>query len=186
MSQSNTSLLIAGVLVLLAAMIALAFHLSAQRPAGPELVAPPSEVVGTSPEVVARTLPVRLYAYDPRLDMDASGNVLCSAKGLVAVDRTIPHTEATLRASLELLLADPLTPEERARGLTTEFPLEGVRLEGVSIEGDMAVIALADPKRRLSGGSCRVGILYAQLAATAKQFRNIDDVRITPETVLQP
>jgi hypothetical protein len=171
-------------LVLIVAMAALVYHLSAQRPEAPELVVttPTSDTV----PVASRTTSVALYAYDARLDTDASGNVLCSAKGLVAVDRLIPETGAPLRAAIELLLRDPLTSDERARGLSTEFPLDGVRLDDVAVSGDTATIELADREHKLSGGSCRVSVMRAQLEATATQFKDITDVRFRPEGVLEP
>jgi hypothetical protein len=183
MASRNTLLLL--FLILVIAMIALVFHLSAQRPEAPELVATTPTSDPAAP-VAARTIPVTLYAYDARLDTDTTGNVLCSAKGLVPVGRVIPETDAPMRAALELLLRDPLTSDERARGLSTEFPLQGVTIEDVNISGDTATIEIADPDNKLSGGSCRVSVLRARLEATAKQFKDITDVRFLPEDVLEP
>ena len=165
-------------LILLVAMVALAFHIGAQRPEEAELIVPAADITLTQP--------VTIYVYDARLDTDASGNVLCSEKGVVPVPRSIPKTETPLRAAIELLLSDPLTEDERARGLTSEFPLQGVRLDDVAISGGTATIVLRDPDHKLSGGSCRVGVMRAQLAATAKEFKDVEEVRFAPEGVLEP
>lgn len=179
MSQNRLVLVF---IVLVAAMVAFGFHISAQRPPEAELIVPSTPL---SPEVTLTT-PVMLYAYDGRLDMDAAGNILCGKKGIVSVSRTIPKTDAPLRATLELLLADPLTEEERGRGLSSQFPLEGVSIQDVSVKGDTATITIDDPKYLFSGGACRVNVMAAQIAATAKQFQGIEQVRFEPEGLLEP
>lgn len=165
-------------LILVLAMVLLGVQLANRPEPAP---APPI----VTPEVV-RTLPVTMYAYDPRLDMDAAGNVMCSDQGLVSVSRSIPATETPLTDAITLLFNDPLTEVERARGLTTEFPLDGVTVESVSLTNGTATIALTDREHRLSGGSCRVNVLRAQIEATAKQFPEVTHVRFTPEGVLEP
>ncbi|HEY0010636.1 MAG TPA: GerMN domain-containing protein [Candidatus Paceibacterota bacterium] len=171
--MNKTLQILAAALVVLIAF----FYVSAKRTQVPYVPLVPTEVSQTT---------LTLYAYDARRDMDDVGNVLCSSKGLVPITRTVPTTETPLKDALTLLFAGGLTEDERARGLTTEFPLQGVRLESVAIRGDEATIELADPNHASSGGSCRIGILRAQVEATAKQFPDITHVRFTPEGVLEP
>lgn len=130
---------------------------------------------------------VNLYYYDAERDVDAEGNVMCSAAGLVSVERSIPMTQSPLQDSVQLLLLGELTDEEVEQGLTTEYPLEGFALTGVSRdEDDVLVLNFADSNNATTGGSCRVGILWAQIEATATQFDGFDEVRFAPDTLFQP
>lgn len=129
---------------------------------------------------------VELYYYSADQDTDDQGNVMCSADGLVSVERSISEVRAPLARSIELLLEGSLTDDEEAAGITTEFPLAGFSLEGASISDGVATLEFADPNNSSSGGSCRVSILQAQIEATATQFETVDSVQIIPEVVLQP
>ena len=70
---------------------------------------------------------IKLYYYNPSLDQ-GPGGAQCSRNGLVAVDRVIPQTQTPLRDSIALLLRGELTDEEKANGITTEYPLPEVTL----------------------------------------------------------
>lgn len=130
---------------------------------------------------------VKLYYYDSRLDKDASGNILCSAKGLVAVNRTVPVTQTPLQDAVRLLLRGELSAQEKSSGITTEFPLPDVTLTSASLSSSGALtLALADPNARTSGGACRAQVLRAQVEATARQFSEVKSVRFSPATVFQP
>ena len=131
---------------------------------------------------------VLLYYYNPTKDMDAEGNILCSENGLVAVERTaIPHTKTPLQDAIEMLLRGELTSAERDAGITTEFPLEGLRFVDMSNESDgVYELRFEDLNGKTVGGSCRVSILRAQIEATAKQFDGVQTVRIMPEELFQP
>ncbi len=128
----------------------------------------------------------KLFYYSEEKDRDASGNIQCSKEGLVVVERTIPPTQTPLKEAIELLLAGTLTAEERERGITTEFPLEGVVLTGASITDGVAALTFDDPQYKTVGGSCRVSVLWAQIEATAKQFTTVQSVRFMPEELFQP
>lgn len=129
---------------------------------------------------------VKLYYYDQSRDKDASGNVLCSSKGLVAVDRNTSVTVTPIQDSIRMLLRGELTQAERARGITTEFPLPGVELRSASLTGGILTLTFADPQNKTTGGSCRVSILRAQIEATAKQFSGVNQVRFMPAGVFEP
>jgi spore germination protein GerM len=129
---------------------------------------------------------IRLYYYNPSLDTDATGNILCSDEGLVAVEREIPVTQTPIQDAVRLLLRGELTMEEQAGGITTEYPLSGFELEGASLKDGVLTLSFSDPNNATSGGSCRVGILWHQIRATAEQFDAVDEVRFKPEELFQP
>ena len=128
---------------------------------------------------------VKLYYYNPALDQ-GPGGTQCSKAGLVTVDRVIPKTSTPLKDSIQLLLKGQLTAEEKARGITTEFPLPGVALTSAAIQNGAATLTFADPQNKTGGGSCRVSVLWAQIEATAKQFPTVQSVHFMPEELFQP
>lgn len=143
---------------------------------------PQSTVEPTEP---APQKTVRLYYYDPAKDSDATGNVMCSRDGLVPVERTVP-SDATPTDVVRLLLAGDLLPEERAQGVTTEYPLDGFSLVSSELEDGTLTFSFADTEGKSVGGSCRVGILWMQIAETALQFPEVQEVRFLPEDIFQP
>lgn len=169
--------------LLVVAMAALGLYF-ANRPDPEPLI--PIATKPAAPGPAIETMPVTIYLYDARRDLDQNGNVLCGAQGLVPSTRTVPQSEAKLAAALGELFAGNLTEDERGRGLATEFPLAGVRLEGVSVEGGTATIAVRDPDYKTSGGACRVSIMRAQIERTAREFSIVERVRFTPDGVFQP
>lgn len=156
---------------------------------GDEVCRPAEDVndgVDASDDEPSTSREVSLYFYNPDDDTDEQGNIMCSAAGLTAVERTITEVQTPLTATMELLLAGELTEEEESQGITTEFPLSGFSLEGINLEDGVATLEFSDPEHSSSGGSCRAGILYAQIEATATQFPQVDEVQIIPEDILQP
>lgn len=130
---------------------------------------------------------ILLFYYNEENDKDESGNIKCSADGLVAVERTILVSQTPLQDAVQLLLAGDLTEDEIEAGISTEFPLSGLTLEGVTVDDDdVLVLHFDDPEFATSGGSCRANILWQQIQATATQFDTIDQVRFAPEELFQP
>ncbi len=129
---------------------------------------------------------VKLYYYNSALDRDETGNILCSREGLVAVERKIPITQTPIQDTIKLLLSGDLTNEERAQGINTEYPLKGFSLKGVLLKDEVLTLEFDDPDNKTVGGSCRVGILWFQIEATAKQFPEVQKVRFLPEELFQP
>ncbi len=129
---------------------------------------------------------VQLYYYNSALDKDANGNIICSAKGLVPVSRTIPVTQTPLQDTLRVFLKGELTASEKASGITTEYPLPSVELKNAAISPTgVLTIDLFDPLQKTNGGACRASILKAQIEATAKQFPEVKTVQYTTP-VFQP
>lgn len=142
-------------------------------------------VFKTSPEDI-KSRKIYLYYYNPQLDKDESGNVLCSRQGLVPVERQIPFTITPIQDAVRLLIQGGLTKEEKARGITTEYPLEGFSLAGASLKDDVLTLTFDDTYNKTGGGSCRVGILWFQIEATVRQFPEVREVRFSPEELFQP
>ncbi|MEX2341182.1 MAG: GerMN domain-containing protein [Candidatus Paceibacterota bacterium] len=128
---------------------------------------------------------IKLYFYNPALDQ-GPGGVQCSRNGLVVVDREVPQTITPLKDSIELLLRGEISDEERAAGIESEFPLAGLTLKNATISNGVATLTFDDPQNKTVGGSCRTGILWAQIEATAKQFPTVQNVRFMPEELFQP
>lgn len=129
---------------------------------------------------------VKLYYYDAQKDKDASGNILCSSQGLVAVERQVSVSQTPIQDAVKLLLQGQLTPAEKAQGISTEYPLPGVELKGANLKNDTLILEFLDPQNKTGGGSCRVGILWKQVEATAKQFAGVQQVKFIPEYLFQP
>jgi len=129
---------------------------------------------------------VTLYYYDAQRDKDTSGNLLCGPQGLIGVVRDIPFTKTPVGDAIRLLMRGELTPEEKNRGISTEFPLAGLTLVPASIRDGVLTLAFDEPGNATGGGSCRVGILRAQIEATANQFGGVNEVRFMPDSVFQP
>ena len=128
--------------------------------------------------------PVQLFYYGPEEDKDESGNLLCSEKGLVPVLRKMPS--ATIEWTIGILITGNLTDDEKVRGVTTEFPLEGLLLANAALDDGTLTLTFDDPFGATVGGACRVAILRAQIEATARQFPGVREVRIEPEHLFQP
>jgi spore germination protein GerM len=105
---------------------------------------------------------------------------------LVAVERSIPFTSTPIQDAHKLLLKGGLTQAERESGLSTEYPLLGVKLNGAALNNDVLTLNLSDPNNRTQGGSCRVGILRSQIEATARQFSGISRVEFINGELFQP
>lgn len=138
------------------------------------------------PVLFKRTRLVELYYYNSELDQGEDGNILCSRKGLVAVERKIPLTITPIKDTINLLLKGELTDEEKASGITTEYPLSGLSLKNAVLDSGVLTLTFDDQNNKTVGGSCRVGVLWFQIEATAKQFSGVKKVQFLPEELFQP
>ena len=136
--------------------------------------------------VEPESISFQVYYYNPDLDKDRAGNIMCSAGGLVGVWRQAPAGSEPIATAVSALLDFPPRAEELAAGLTSEYPLSGLELVSLSLENSVLTIELVDPENRTSGGACRAGILRAQLEATLSQFPEIESLNIEPEYLFQP
>lgn len=130
---------------------------------------------------------VKLYYYDRQKDSDATGNPRCEASGLTAVERTILVSQTPIQDTIRLLLEGKITTAEKVKGISSEYPLSGFQLTGAVLKDGVLTLSFDDPQGKTVGGSCRVGILSAQVIQTAKQFSTVKEVRFQPESgVFQP
>jgi len=132
------------------------------------------------------TRKINLYYYNVDKDKDNSGNVKCSADGLVAVEREIALTQTPIQDAIKLLLEGKITEEEKSQGISSEYPLAGFSLKGALLKDGDLTLEFIDSQGKTTGGSCRVGILWSQIEATAKQFSEVDQVKFLPEDIFQP
>ena len=138
-------------------------------------------------EISYRT--VFLYYYNPEKDKDENGNIKCSRDGLVAIEREILISPTPIKDTIELLLKgkENLTEKEISSGITTEFPLEGLKVKSINLKDDgTLVLEIEDPLNKTVGGSCRVGILWFQIEETLRQFPGVKRVTFIPEELFQP
>ncbi|HEY4479500.1 MAG TPA: GerMN domain-containing protein [Candidatus Paceibacterota bacterium] len=136
-------------------------------------------------EPLSDTLPVQLFYYDAKKDKDALGVILCSAKGLVPVERKVPN-ENSIEETIKLLIHGELTQLEKKAGITTEFPLAGLTLANSSLQNGTLILTFNDPQHKTSGGSCRAAVLSHQIIETARQFPEVSNVKMLPEELFQP
>ncbi|MGC9046925.1 MAG: GerMN domain-containing protein, partial [Minisyncoccia bacterium] len=132
---------------------------------------------------------VLLYYYNPLKDKDENGNILCSEKGLVSIQREIPLSQTPIKDTIELLLngINNLTSKEKESGITTDFPLGQFKLKSLNLNADgTLILEFNDPLNQTSGGSCRSKILWLQIEQTAKQFNQVKKVEFRPEYLFQP
>jgi spore germination protein GerM len=140
-------------------------------------------------KIISGTRKVLLYYYNPEKDKDENGNIKCSRDGLVAIEREIPVSQTPIKDTIELLLKgkENLTQKELTQGITTEFPLDGFKLKSVNLKNDgTLILEFDDPLNKTVGGACRVGILWFQIEATARQFPQVKQVKFLPEELFQP
>jgi len=132
---------------------------------------------------------VLLYYYNPERDKSEDGNIKCSRDGLVAIEREIPVSKTPIQDTINLLLKgkENLTQADIDQDITTEYPLEGLSLTEVNLKEDgTLILKFNDPLNKIGGGSCRVGILWFQIEATAKQFPEVKKVQFLSEELFQP
>jgi spore germination protein GerM len=129
---------------------------------------------------------INLYFYDENKDKDAEGNILCSSEGLVAVSRTILKTVTPMQDAIKLLLKEQPTDKEKAQGLSSFFPLNGVELVGANLSNGVLALEFSDPSHQTSGGSCKVSIMRSQIEKTAMQFDEVESIILKPDEAFQP
>lgn len=132
----------------------------------------------------SETITVKLFYYNQALDTDQS----CGEQFVIPIERNIPKdTVNVIQKTLTLLLEWP-TAEEKAKGITSEFPHDWFTLKNISLDKNMNILTLDFPVIPwfTSWGSCRVGLLNASIQKTVKQFVEVKDVKYTSEEIFQP
>jgi len=125
---------------------------------------------------------VRIYFNNDRLDPEFSCDKVFS------VLRYIPKTPTLARAALEELLKGP-AENEKALGFLTSIN-QGVKIQRLVIENEVAKVDFDEQLEFQVGGSCRVAAIRAQITETLKQFATVKDVIISiddrADDILQP
>jgi len=131
---------------------------------------------------------IKLFYYNKKQDELISGgsNSSCSRDAVMPVWREIDATKTPVQTSIKLLLEGKLTDSEKNAGFSTEFPNKDFKLTGANIKDGVLSLEFSDNSNFTSGGSCRVGLLWAQIEKTAGQFAGIKEVKFIPETLFQP
>jgi hypothetical protein len=106
----------------------------------------------------------------------------------VAVERTVPKTQAVARAALEALLKGPTQAEKDQNMFTSINP--GVKIQSLTVENGVARVDFDQQLQFQVGGSCRVAAIRAEIVDTLKEFPTVKEVIISidgnTEEVLQP
>ncbi len=149
-----------------------------------KIISSPTPQINSLPTPSFQT--VTLYYYSEKLDKDETDNILCSEKGLVGVERQISQSNLIINDTIQLLINGELSNDEKAQGITTEFPLTDFELINSDLQSGVLTLTFNDPALKTSGGACRVQILQHQIEATAKQFAEVSSVIIKPSDLFQP
>jgi len=127
---------------------------------------------------------IKLYYYNQ--DKAEEIGDLCSSDAVITVERKIPASPNPIRDTIRLLIKGELTAKEKEQGFSTEFPNSEFKLSGSKLENGVLSLEFTEVPGFTNGGSCRIGILKAQIEKTAKQFPIVKEVVIKPEYLFQP
>lgn len=151
-----------------------------------QVVSLQNEIQSKNDASVEGTRQINLYYYNKIKDLGKSKNPACSPKSVITVIRDLPQSNTPIEDALNLLLAGNITDEERAAGFETEFPGPGLKLLSAVLNNGILTLTFDDPDYFTSGGSCRVGLMWAQIEKTALQFPGVNEVRYLPDSLFQP
>lgn len=136
--------------------------------------------------VPQKTRKISLYYYNQQKDKEMDPSICCSRDAVLPVEREIGRTETPIQDAINLLLKGELTDSEKSAGFRTEFPLQGLSLKGANLANGVLTLEFDDKLNKTGGGSCRVGLLWAQIEKTAKQFTGVESVQFKPDALFQP
>ncbi len=127
-----------------------------------------------------------LYYYSETTDKELNnGEIACDTRAVVSVSRKTNRTPS-LKEIIEDLIQGNLTADERIAGLQTEFPNTDFKVLGATINNSKAHLVFTEVPGFTTGGSCRIGLLRAQIEKTALDYPGVDTVEILPVGVLEP
>lgn len=115
--------------------------------------------------------------YDPKFD--------CLISAVVPVEREIPKTESSIQDAINLLIKGEITAEEKLAGFMSEFPYSNFKLLDTNLENGVLTLSFTEIPGFTTGGSCRIGILSAQIIKTAEQFNEVEKVIFSPVELFQ-
>ncbi|MFA6436896.1 MAG: GerMN domain-containing protein [Candidatus Paceibacterota bacterium] len=132
--------------------------------------------------ISSEKMTINVYFNNSKLDPE----ITCEK--VFPVKREIPKTQAVARAAIEELLKGP-TDEEKQEEYSTAIN-DGVKVQSLTIDKEIAKIDFNKQLEFQVGGSCRVAAIAHQITETLKQFLTVKDVIISidgrTEDILQP
>jgi spore germination protein GerM len=133
------------------------------------------------------TRTIKLYYYNQKLDQQENKKMgaSCDRAYILPVERIIATTNTPIQDAIKLLIMGELTYGEKSAGFTTEFPNNKFRLFGADLKDGVLTLDFPEVPGFTEGGSCRVGLLQAQIEKTAKQFPEVKEVKYT-KILFQP
>jgi spore germination protein GerM len=140
--------------------------------ATPATTPSPASGSGTTP-TAATTQQIKVYLVAVN-DNGKKGKKIGCDDSLVAVTRTIPSTQAPLKAALEELLA---IPHEYNKELGNYWWGKDLKLKSVSITGAVATIHISGEGPYVAG-ICDEPRITEQIEETAKQFPTVKKVEV--------
>jgi hypothetical protein len=134
-----------------------------------------STAAAPSTSAAARTVTVAPYFY-----LDEVGHKSRGGPFVFPMSREVPHTVAVARAAIEQLLAGPTSGErESVPAISTAIP-DGVRLLGLTISEDIAVIDFSK-EFEATDDSAAVATRAAQVVFTLSRFDSVAEVLFRQE-----
>ncbi len=128
------------------------------------------------------TKKVKLYYYnknyDPKFD--------CLAEAVMPVEREMPKTDTLIQDTINLLIKGEITEQEKLAGFSSEFPNSEFKLLGATLDNKVLTLNFTEVPSFTTGGTCRIGLLAAQITKTAKQFEGVKEVKFSPNELFQP
>lgn len=125
---------------------------------------------------------VQLFYYNQLEDKD----VECGQNYVLPVEREIDSTQTPIQDTINLLIKGEITQAEKDAGFTTEFPNADFKLLSANLKDGVLSLEFTEVPGFTTGGSCRVSILSSQIIKTAKQFPDVNEVILLPESIFQP
>lgn len=147
---------------------------------------------------------VKVYFVDKKLINIPPFEVKGMVKPVTRNVRSIPKTEAVVKATIEELLKGP-TSEEKAQGYMTAIPSQKeisrpvhprpysygrIKLLNLNIKNKKAYVDFSNELEAYGGGSLVAGLISWQIVKTLTQFPAVDKVKLSiegrTEGILQP
>jgi len=126
---------------------------------------------------------VELYYYKASDDKEVS----CDSDFVLPVERSVINNEDIIKNTIELLIQGNLTQSERNDGFETEFPNIDFKLLNAELsDKGTLTLTFTEVPGFTTGGSCRTGLLAAEIIKTAKQFKEVRKVVLEPESLFEP
>ena len=135
-------------------------------------------------DLKAATVSISLYY--PNMSKVKNVGDECSPSIVVPVERQVSVSETPIKDAINLLILGNLTTKEISQGFETEFPNQGFKLLGANLKNGALTLEFTEVPGFTSGGSCRIGLLAAQITKTAKQFPGVKNVVFIPDQIFQP